>query len=122
MDKKKVMAMIGALGLTAGVLAGCGQAQDDDDYIKVVDSNGQTVYISEDELEDLGYDDDTHSYGGMFLLYSHWNGHNNTRLKPHTSFKGRIYSSKPSVSSAKSSGSGIGKSSTSSGKSSGFGG
>ena len=137
MDKKKVIATIGALGLTAGVLAGCGgnNQQDDDDYVKVVDSSGQVVYISEDELEDLGYDDDNHSYGGMFLMYSAWNGHNNSRLKPHTGFKGSLFKSKPSVSSAtkssttksssvsgKSSGVGAKASSSSSGRSGGFGG
>lgn len=122
MDKKKVIATIGALGLTAGVLAGCGQKQDDDDYVKVVNSQGETVYISEDELEDMGYDDDNHSYGGMFILFSHWNGSNNKGLHSSKGFKGSTFKSKPSVSSGAKSGSGVGKSSTSGGKSSGFGG
>jgi hypothetical protein len=114
MDKKKVMAMIGALGLTAGVLAGCGQSQDDDDeYVKVVDSEGNVRYVEEDEFENGG--------GAFFILYSSWNGNNHSSLKPASGFKGKTFSNKPSVSSGSKSSTGIGKSS-SFGKSSGFGG
>lgn len=106
MKKKQVLATLGALGLTAGVLAGCGQ--DDDEYVKVVDSEGNTVFIEEDEYE---------SNSGMFILYTAWNGNNHSKLKSSKSYSGKTYSSKPSASSK---GSGVGKSS--SGRSSGFGG
>jgi hypothetical protein len=117
MKKKQVMATIGALGLTAGVLAGCGgQSQEEDDYVKVVNSEGETVYISEDEFEDAGGND-----GGMFMMFAMWNGNNHSKLKSSKGFKGSTFKSKPTTTSGAKSGSGIGKSSTS-GKSSGFGG
>lgn len=111
-NKMKLMATIGALGLTAGVLGACGQSNDDDDdYVKVVDSEGKTVYVDEDEFEESGG-----SNGGFFMLYSNWNGQNHSKLKPSTSFKGKTFTSKPKVSSG-----GFG-SKSSSGKSGGFGG
>jgi len=117
MSKKQVMATIGALGLTAGVLAGCSgqQESDSDDTVKVVDSEGNTVYIDEDEFEDQ------QDGNGMmmFMLFSSWNGNNHSKLKTSKGFKGKTYSSKPSTTSAKS-GSGVGKSSST--KSGGFGG
>lgn len=114
MNKKKVMSTIGALGLTAGVLAGCGQSQEEDEYVKVVNSEGETVYISEDEYE---------SNSSFFVLFTSWNGKNHSKLKPSSSYKGSTFKSKPTVTSGAKSGSGVGKSSsTSSGKSSGFGG
>lgn len=110
MSKKQVMATIGALGLTAGVLSGCSgqQESDSDETVKVVDSEGNTVYIDEDEFEDQ-------EQGGngmmMFMLFSSWNGNNHSKLKSSKGFAGKTYSSKPSTTSAKS-GSGVGKSSS----------
>lgn len=122
MNKLKVMSTIGALGLTAGVLAGCTdvEQEQDDDFVKVVNSEGETMYIDEDEFEETGGNG-----GGMFLLFASWNGNNHSGLKSSKGFKGSTFKSKPSVSSgAKSggkSGSGIGGK-ASSGKSGGFGG
>lgn len=112
MNKLKVMSVIGALGLTAGVLTACGGQQDDnDDYVKVVDSQGQTLYIPEDEFED---NDNT----GMFILFSSWNGHNHSRLKPSKSYSGFKSTSKPSSVGK----SGIGTKASSGRSGSGFGG
>jgi hypothetical protein len=117
MDKKKVIATIGALGLTAGVLAGCGQSQqEEDEYVKVVNSEGETMYIEEDEFENAGGDG-----GGMFILFSSWNGSNHSKLKSSSGYKGKTFTSKPSVSSGAKSGSGVGAK-ASGGKSGGFGG
>ena len=120
MSKKQMMATIGALGLTAGALAGCsGQntnTLDDDDLVEVVNSEGETMYIEEDEFEDNGGVN-----GGMFMLMSGWNGSNHSNLKSSEGYKGSTYTSKASAKSSTSkSNSGVGKSS--SGKSSGFGG
>lgn len=95
-NKLKLMSTIGALGLTAGVLAGCGQKDNDDDYVKVVNSQGETVYISQDDYDDAGG-----SHGGMFILFSSWNGHNHSKLKPASGFHGKTYKSKPTVTSGK---------------------
>lgn len=111
-NKLKVMSMVGALGLTAGVLAGCGAEEEQEEYVKVVDKDGNTVYVEEDEL-----DEDGHS--AFFVPFYMWNGSNHTSLKPASGFKGTVSKTKPSVNLSKSSKSGIGKSS---GKSSGFGG
>lgn len=116
MNKKKFISTIGALGLTAGVLAGCGgQQAQDDEYVKVVNSEGDTVYVDEEEYEE----NQSNGGGGMFILFSSWNGSNHSGLKSSKGFKGKTFTSKPSVSSAKS-GSGVGKSSSA--KSGGFGG
>lgn len=125
-NKLKLMGTIGALGLTAGVLAGCGQKDNDDDYVKVVDANGQVQYIEQDDYDNDG--------GGFFILYSNWNGHNHSKLK--SGYHGKVFKSKPSTTSAKSSSGAkassgksvnLGKSSgvgakASSGRSGGFGG
>lgn len=94
-DKKKVIATIGALGLTAGVLAGC--ADDDDKYVKVVDSDGKVHYIEEDDYQSSG--------GGFFILYSSWNGHNHSKLHSYSKYKykSKVYSKKPKISLSKSS-------------------
>lgn len=145
MNKKKVVATIGALGLTAGVLAGCGgqKEQDDDDYVKVVNSEGETVFIEEDDYEEAN-----HNGVGMFILFSAWNGNNHSKLKSSSKYKGKTHSKNPSVSRASkssttsntkktttttdsnnsttkassNSGSGIGKSTSGGSKSGGFGG
>lgn len=107
--KTKVISMLGTLGLTAGALSGCGAEPDDDDLVKVVDSEGKTVYIDEDELED----DDV---SAMFIPFVMWNGKNHTGLKSSSGYKGKTYTSLPS-SSKSSSSSSSSKSSTSGGKS-----
>lgn len=112
-NKLKVMSIIGALGLTAGVLTGCASEQEDE-YVKVVDSEGQTFYIPEDEFENAGGDG-----GGMFILFSNWNGSNHGKLKPSKSYSGAKSISKPSSSTSKS---GIGKSASTGKSGSGFGG
>lgn len=99
MEKMKVISILGAIGLTAGALAGC--AEEEEEYIKVVDSEGKTVYIEEDEYE---------SNSSMFMLFGLWNGSNHSKLKPSSGFTGKVSSSKPTA-KAGSSGLGSGKSS-----------
>lgn len=117
MNKKKVISTIGALGLTAGVLAGCGgQQAQEDEYVKVVNSEGETMYVEEEEYEAS----ENNGGGGMFILFSSWNGSNHSGLKASSGYKGKTFTSKPATSSGAKSGSGVGKSSGA--KSGGFGG
>lgn len=124
MNKMKVMSTIGALGLTASVLAGCGAEveQEDDDYVKVVNSEGETMYIDEDEFEEAN---NGGGGMGMFLLFSSWNGNNHSGLKSSKGYKGSSFKTKPSTSSGAKSGAKGGKGiggKSSGAKSGGFGG
>lgn len=113
-SKMKVVSIIGSLGLTASVLTGCSSTPTSNkEYMKVVDSNGKTRYIDKDDYDR----DKNHS---MFIPYNSWNGSNHTGLKSSSSFKGKVYTSKPSIPTSTKSSSGVGKSF--SGKSGGFGG
>lgn len=122
MNKMKLASALGAIGLSLGVLGACAQEEEvvdmseqktvpDKDYKKVVNSEGETVYVEEDEYED------NHA---MFIPFSAWNGSNHANLTSSSGFKGSVSKTMPTKTvTVKSSGSGIGKSS---GKSGGFGG
>lgn len=119
-NKMKIMSTIGALGLTAGVLAGCGSAEEEnEEYVKAVDQEGNTVYVEED-----AFDDDGNSM--FFLPFFMWSGNNHSGLKPASGYKGTVSKTKPtpkSKSRTGGSGSGVGKTKGgSSAKSGGFGG
>lgn len=107
-ERHQIVAALAAIGLSTTVLAGCTVSdqvvEEEEEYVKVVDSEGNTVYIEEDEYERSG------GSGMFFIPFAMWNGSNHSALKAKSGFTGKTFATPPIMKVTPSGSSGIGTS------------